>query len=548
MIPRYLINFDSDKIPKSVSDVLVIGSGIAGLSIALRIGADFKVTLLTKSELGETTTRYAQGGVAAAVGENDSPESHFKDTIEAGQGLCNEEAVKILVSEGPARLRELIEFGAKFDFNNGKISLSREGGHSVARVAHARGDATGSEIEATLVSLVRKNSGINIKENVFVLDLITQEDKCIGVITYKYPDEIEIFYANVVVLAAGGMGQLYKVTTNPPIATGDGAAMACRAGAEISDVEFIQFHPTAFYANENPRFLITEALRGEGAYLIDYDGNRFMLGVHPLAELAPRDIVTREMFRTMTSTNKDFLFLDATRIPIEKLKSNFPTIYRHCLDNGIDISKDMIPVAPAAHYMSGGVSSDMNGRTTLPGLYVCGESACTGVHGANRLASNSLLEGLVVSKRICDILPSEIKELKTDFEKVSVSYRLPRGYSKADVLEVRDYLQKLMTDNVGVVRTEKALKLALDAIESAEDILELEFNSVSGFELQNMILAAKLIARSAFERRETRGVHFREDFPLKDDLNWKKHSVLKLNEGKMEVSFRGLVGQPSRLS
>lgn len=537
MIPRYLINFDSDKIPKSVSDVLVIGSGIAGLSIALRIGADFKVTLLTKSELGETTTRYAQGGVAAAIGENDSLESHFKDTIEAGQGLCNEEAVKILVSEGPTRLKELIEFGAKFDFSEGKISLSREGGHSVARVAHA-GDATGSEIEATLVSLVRKNPEVNIKENVFVLDLITQEDKCIGVITYKHPDEIEIFYANVVVLAAGGMGQLYKVTTNPSIATGDGVAMACRAGVEISDVEFIQFHPTAFYANENPRFLITEALRGEGAYLIDYDGNRFMLGVHPLAELAPRDIVTREMFRTMNSTNKDFLFLDATRIPVDKLKSKFPTIFKHCLENGIDISKDMIPVAPAAHYMSGGVSSDMNGKTTLSGLFVCGEVACTGVHGANRLASNSLLEGLVVSKRICDILPSEIKELKTDFEKVSVSYRQPRGYSKVSIPESRDYLQKLMTDNVGVVRTEKTLKLALDAIESSEDILELEFNSVSGFELQNMILASKLITLSAFERRESRGVHFREDFSFRDELNWKKHFVLKLNEGKIEINDR----------
>lgn len=538
MIPRYLINFDSDKIPKSVSDVLVIGSGIAGLSIALRIGADFKVTLLTKSELGETTTRYAQGGVAAAIGENDSSESHFKDTIEAGQGLCNEEAVKILVSEGPARLKELIDFGAKFDFNDGKISLSREGGHSVARVAHARGDATGSEIEATLVSLVGKNSGINIKENVFVLDLITHEDRCVGVITYTYPDEIEIFYANIVILAAGGMGQLYKITTNPPIATGDGVAMACRAGAEISDVEFIQFHPTAFYANENPRFLITEALRGEGAYLIDYDGNRFMLGVHPLGELAPRDIVTREMFKIMTLTNRDFLFLDATRIPIDRIKSNFPTIYNHCFENGIDISKDVIPVAPAAHYMSGGVSSDMNGRTTLTGLYVCGEAACTGVHGANRLASNSLLEGLVVSKRICDVLPSEIKKLKTDFEKVSVSYRLPRGYSKVDVLEARDYLQKLMTDNVGVVRTEESLKMALDVINSREDILELEFNSVFGFELQNMILGTLLVTNSAWERKETRGVHFREDFPLKDDLNWKKHSMLKLNQGKIEISFR----------
>jgi L-aspartate oxidase len=538
MIPRYLINFDSDKIPKSVSDILVIGSGIAGLSIALKAGDEFKVTLLTKSELGETTTRYAQGGVAAAIGENDSPESHFKDTIEAGQGLCNEEAVKILVNEGPARLKELIDFGAKFDFSDGKISLSREGGHSVARVAHARGDATGSEIEATLVSLVRKKAGINIKENVFVLDLITHEDRCIGVITYTYPDEIEIFYANIVILAAGGMGQLYKITTNPPIATGDGVAMACRAGAEISDVEFIQFHPTAFYANENPRFLITEALRGEGAYLIDYDGNRFMLGVHPLGELAPRDIVTREMFKIMTLTNRDFLFLDATRIPIDRIKSNFPTIYHHCLENGIDISKDMIPVAPAAHYMSGGVSSDMNGRTTLTGLYVCGEVACTGVHGANRLASNSLLEGLVVSKRICDILPSEIKELKTDFDKVHVSYRLPRGYSKVDVLETRDYLQKLMMDNVGVVRTEESLKMALDVINSKEDILELEFNSIFGFELQNMILGVLLVTNSAWERKETRGVHFRGDFPLKDDLNRGRHSILKLSQGKIEISFR----------
>lgn len=537
MIPRYLINFDLEKLPKSISDVLVIGSGVAGLSVALRAGEFCRVSLLTKSELGETTTRYAQGGIAAAVGEGDSPEYHFKDTIEAGDGLCDPTAVRILVEEGPARLKELIAFGAHFDFTGNHLSLSLEGGHSMPRVVHARGDATGREVELALVNAVRKNPQIEIYENIFVLDLFTHNGHCVGALTFGFSGTPQLFLAKAVVLAAGGMGQLFKVTTNPPISTGDGIAMSYRAGAEIADVEFIQFHPTALYENGNPRFLITEAIRGEGAVLRDARGRRFMDEVHPLADLAPRDTVVREMVKAMKSDRKDYLFLDATSIPSDKLKKSFPTIYQKCLRSGIDISKDYIPVAPAAHYMSGGLWTNLEGKTNLPGLYACGEVACTGVHGANRLASNSLLEGLVLGKRISDILNQDLAKASITLDQITISYQYPRRNKKVKVDQVRQKLQETMTSKVGVIRSKTSLEEATNVIESMSSILDVQFNSVEGFELQNMILLAKLIIRAALMREESRGAHYRDDFPKVDDTKWRKRIVFKDTEQGMRVRF-----------
>lgn len=540
MIPRYLINFNSSSLSQSFSTVLVIGSGIAGLSVALRTAEFCDVTLLTKSELGETTTRYAQGGIAAALSEEDSPKLHLKDTMDAGKGLCDEDAVEVLVNEGPECLAELMEFGARFDFSGDKLSLSLEGGHSVARVAHAGGDATGREVELALVAAVEGNLRIRRGEDIFAVDLLTDGDRCVGVLAFdERKRRFQIFYARAVVLASGGMGQAYKVTTNPAVSTGDGMAMAFRAGAKLADVEFVQFHPTAFYSGDNPRFLITEALRGEGAFLKDHKGRRFMLGAHPLAELAPRDIVVREMIRAMRENGKNYLFVDATHILAEDLRKNFPTIFTKCLESGIDISKDLIPVAPAAHYMSGGVRTDISGRTSLRGLYACGEVACTGIHGANRLASNSLLEGLVFSRCISRILPQDLKGRLAVFSEPEVLFSCSRRNAVVDVHAARTELQEMMMSSVGVVRNKKDLRAALEFLQRREEILEKEFENPSDFELQNMLEVALLVVTAALKRKESRGVHYREDYPASSD-EYRKHIVLEREESGLNVQWQEL--------
>jgi L-aspartate oxidase len=543
MIPRYLINFDSKNVSQSSSTVLVVGSGIAGLSVALRTSEFCDVALITKSELGETATRYAQGGIAAALGEGDSPRLHLQDTLEAGKGLCDEDAVKVMVTEGPECLRELMELGARFDFSGGRLSLSLEGGHSVPRVAHAGGDATGREVELALVAAVEGNPRISREENVFAVDLISDEERCRGVIAFDIEERrFHIFFARAVILAAGGMGQMYKVTTNPAISTGDGIAMALRAGAELADVEFVQFHPTAFYAGSNPRLLITEALRGEGAYLRDHQGQRFMLGAHPLAELAPRDAVVQQMVKVMKAGGEDHVFIDATHLAAEDLRKNFPTIFSKCLENGIDISKDWIPVAPAAHYMSGGVRTDLSGRTSLRGLYACGEVACTGIHGANRLASNSLLEGLVFSRRISRALPGDLEGLASSSSNPLGFDQLQRK-AELGVEARRKELQEVMTSCVGVARNELGLQAALDFLKEKEDILKYEIGEPAGFELQNMIEVASMVATSSLERRESRGVHFREDFPASSE-GFRKHISLRKENAKLSVHFQELRSPP----
>jgi len=530
MIPRYLVNFESEKLQKNYSDLLVIGSGIAGLTAAMQFCKEYRVTLITKSKLKESSTWYAQGGVATVVSEEDSIELHLEDTLQAGAGLCDPRAVQVLVSEGPKSIFELINLGVGFDRAlGGEIELSREGGHSLPRILHS-GDSTGSELEKTLIEAVKTCPDIIIKKNTFVLDLITHKGRCIGAIILP-PDSKEpvLYFARAVILATGGLGQVFGVTTNPPISTGDGISMAFRAGAEVCDMEFIQFHPTALDISESPRFLITEALRGVGAYLRDCSGERFMVGAHPQAELAPRYIVVKEMLKAMDRCNDTHVYLDATHLSRSQLKKEFPNIYEHCYQFGYDLTKDLVPVSPAAHYIMGGIKTDTYGRTNIPGLYASGEVACTGVHGANRLASNSLLEGLVFSRRIKDKTDEDFNSVsKADLEKVKINFETKRTKAKVDVEKERKLLSELMFKNAGVKRSKASLEEVFDVINKMGKVLKTEFHSTQGFELQNIIIAAYLIVKSALMREESRGTHFREDFPSSDDENWKKHTILKI--------------------
>ncbi|RJP26035.1 MAG: L-aspartate oxidase [Actinobacteria bacterium] len=530
MIPRYLVNFDLEDLPGIAFDLVVVGSGVAGLSTALRAARRFRVALLTKTTLTVTATRIAQGGIASALGADDSPELHFQDTIQAGKGLCEEEAVWTLVREGPMRVTELIEeVGAHFDTVDGHLDLTIEGGHSRRRVAHAQGDATGSELEASLTRRLLYNKRLDVFENYYVIDILTVDGRCAGVLGMDAEEgTINYFRAPAVVLAMGGMGQLYPVTTNPEICTGDGVSMALRAGAEVSDLEFMQFHPTSLHLPETPRWLISEALRGEGAMIVDHAGKRIMEGVHPLKDLAPRDTVVNEMVRVMKKLDRDHLFLDATHIPAAKLKERFPTIYRHCLEAGIDITQVPIPVSPAAHYMSGGVVTNLRGMTRVRGLYACGEVACTGVHGANRLASNSLLEGLVFSWRIMQNLPQAVEEGAGGLMRVcELKHKIRRSRLPVEINLLRPFLQQMMMDCVGFRRSRDGLDEAWEFLTKNLEVLQVEYVSPQGFELQNMITLATLMVKAAVLREESRGCHFRVDFPGQAEY-WRRHIVFSM--------------------
>ncbi len=541
-MPRYLINFSLKNLPVEHFPVVVVGSGVAGLSTALAAAQNYPVAILTKTTLSQTTTIFAQGGIASALGPGDSPELHKRDTMEAGKGLCEEAMVDILVREGPDRVRELIEdIGAHFDQVDGRLSFTKEGGHSRARVVYAKGDATGSEVEASLARFIRNEEHVAIFENYYAIDVVTDDHGCRGLLAMDCEKgEIRFFDSPSVVLAMGGMGQLFAVTTNPAICTGDGVAMALRAGAEVGDLEFVQFHPTSLHLPETPRWLISEAMRGEGAYLIDQSGRRFMLDVHPLAELAPRDVVVNEMVRVMKELDVDHLLLDATRIPAEKLKKRFPTIYQHCMEAGIDITRTPIPVSPAAHYMSGGVLVDEFGQTLVPGLYACGEVACTGVHGANRLASNSLLEGLVFSRRIGEAICRRLEEVGCRLEPLELEYVFERKKSIVSAKLVRGLIQQLMQDSMGYRRNKEGLNEAELFLQEDTGILDAEYHTPGGFEIQNMLTLAQLMVEAALAREESRGCHFRTDFPHERE-EWRKHIVFR-KEGRNAVMLTRPVG------
>jgi len=547
MLPRYLI--DSCKIKKihSFSDCIIIGSGIAGLSRAIRISKHTKVKVLTKSNLSESTTWYAQGGIAAAVKRPDWWKMHYTDTIEAGQGLCDSTAVEKLVKSAPRMIEDLVELGITFDITGGEISLTTEGGHTYPRVLHAGGDATGEEIEKKLVKYSGAFSNIDFLSEHLAVDIITDSGKVAGIIALDIKDNtVHIHPCSNIVIASGGIGQLYDVSTNPSISTGDGIAMAYRAGASIKDIEFIQFHPTVFKTNDGHLFLITEALRWEGAYLRDSNGRRFMVGQHPKAELAPRDIVVKEMVRVMAAQHLHFIFLDATHVPEKLLKVRFPNIIAKLKENGLNLGTDLIKIFPAAHYLNGGIKTDLKGRTDIGGLYACGETSATGAHGANRLASNSLIEGLVFGWEISRDIIRKIKSRNDTSNKrmlkiineytKSIEIRQPvQGEAAVNTEELIPGFRKMMSANVGILRDEKSLKNARDYIDrTIKKFLDPVPVCKELIEFANMLTVGSLISKAALLRTESRGTHLRNDWPKKDDTNWKKHIILKNDDSHFE--------------
>ncbi|MFD3415227.1 L-aspartate oxidase [Streptomyces cyaneofuscatus] len=532
------------------ADVVVVGSGVAGLTTALRCAAaGLDTVVVTKARLDDGSTRWAQGGIAAALGEGDTPEQHLDDTLVAGAGLCDEEAVRTLVTEGPDAVRRLITTGATFDTtDSGDIALTREGGHHRRRIAHAGGDATGAEISRALVEAVR-SAALHTIENALVLDLLTDaEGRTAGVSLHVMGegqhDGVGAVRAPSVVLATGGMGQVFSATTNPSVSTGDGVALALRAGAEVSDLEFVQFHPTVLFLgadSEGQQPLVSEAVRGEGAHLVDATGTRFMLGQHELAELAPRDIVAKAITRQMHEHGTEHMYLDARHFGARMWEQRFPTILAACRAHGIDPVTEPIPVAPAAHYASGGIRTDLRGRTTVPGLYACGEVACTGVHGANRLASNSLLEGLVFAERIAADI-AETRPPRTEPAKST-------GGGPVALLapETRTAIQRIMTRGAGVLRSAASLAAAAEELEALHRSAAADVDAadpkdavpgVDAWEVTNLLLVSRVLVAAAREREETRGCHWREDRPDRDDAHWRRHLVVRIAADRTPVVHR----------
>jgi L-aspartate oxidase len=492
---------------------LVIGSGVAGLHTAWRASATDDVIVLTKRSLFDSSTAYAQGGIAAALGAGDSPELHWRDTLAAGGALCDAEAVRVLVEEGPARVLELQTAGAEFDLTpDGQLSLGNEAAHSAKRIVHAHGDQTGAEVARALAQKVRESARIDVMERARVLDLIVYGETVYGVKASIAGRPVEII-ADATVLATGGCGQVYRYTTNPQVGTGDGYAIAHRAGATLADMEFVQFHPTALDTPENPLSLISEAVRGEGATLLNAEGKRFMPARHRLAELAPRDVVAREIFRERQRTGS--VFLDA-RMLDASFATRFPGIFSICMARGIDPRHDLIPVTPAAHYMMGGVVVDLAGRTSLERLYACGEVSRTGVHGANRLASNSLLEGLVFAERVARDMAtlSPLEQQPPALDRWDVPQLIDRGAAQV----AADAIRTVMWEHAGIARTAKGLRIAVARLAEIADRLP-----VGATEESNMVDTARLIAEAALLRKESRGGHFRSDFPRPEHLWQGRH-------------------------
>jgi L-aspartate oxidase len=527
MITTRYIGFLEKDTPVFATDFLIIGSGIAGLFTALKASEHGQVVILTKKTIKDSNTGLAQGGIAAAVHEEDSPFLHLEDTLEAGAGLCDAEAVDVLVTEGPERVRELIDMGAHFDTRNGTIALAREGAHRKARILHVA-DATGEAIRLALANQCEQNPTISIAEGQFVIDVLTDSEnkECQGVLAYDNKRHHNVIYkARAVIIATGGAGQLYKYTTNPDVATADGMAACFRAGCQLTDMEFIQFHPTVFYSEDNQRFLISEAVRGEGGLLYNTAGERFMHRYHDLKELAPRDVVSRAILNEMDRTGSPYVYLDMTKIP--DVTERFPNIYRTCLLKGIDLSREYVPVSPAAHYTMGGIRTNTYGETDINGLYACGEAACTGVHGANRLASNSLLEGIVFGHRIVKRANEIMYRRQVQQQEILQSFDPNWVYvpkrPRVEPAEAKRILQDIMWEKVGIIRNEPNLKAADQAVSQLLAEIKPGDNIMAYYEIINMLTVAHIIIQAALWRKESRGGHCRSDYPDRDDIRWDTH-------------------------
>ncbi len=523
------------------ADVVVVGSGIAGISVALRAhAAGLRVLVVTKARIDEGATQWAQGGIAAALADEDSPDDHWTDTLVAGAGLCDPEAVRALVMQGPGAVRGLIDLGMQFDRTaGGELALTREGGHLRDRIAHAGGDATGAEIMRALIAAIRSGDGPEVIEHALALDLLRDatgavQGVSLHVMGEGQRDGVGAALAPAVVLATGGLGQIYSQTTNPAVATGDGVALALRGGADVADLEFIQFHPTVMWLGADSRGqqpLVSEAVRGEGAVLVDDQGRRFLLGQHALADLAPRDVVAKAIMRRMVDTGRPHVWLDATALGERTWRTRFPTILARCQEHGITPWSDPIPVAPAQHYASGGVRTDLAGRASLTGLYACGEASCTGVHGANRLASNSLLEGLVFAERICATLVERLP-----------AQRPPVWSTAAHGLvaeEHRAAVQSAMMLGAGVLRSEERLRATMTVLGGLPT--DHRQPCTPAWETTNLHAVATVVASAARRRTETRGSHWREDYPATDNPGWRVRQIYRLDGAGRLVSRREAV-------
>ncbi|MHB1164993.1 MAG: L-aspartate oxidase [Candidatus Nanopelagicales bacterium] len=529
------------------ADVIVVGSGVAGLSAALRARAIGRTVLLvTKAQVDEGSTRWAQGGIAAALAEDDSPEDHLRDTLVAGVGLCDVDAVRVLVTEGPSAVRDLMTTGARFDRDaSGAIALTREGGHHRDRIAHAGGDATGAEVSRALVAAVRDDPNIEVVENALAIDLLRDAAGAAQGITLHVMgsgqrDGVGAALAPTVILATGGFGQVFGQTTNPYVSTGDGVALALRAGADIADLEFVQFHPTVMWLGplaQGQQPLVSEAVRGEGAILLDAAGAAFMRDEHPLADLAPRDVVAKAIMRRMRAEGSAHVWLDGRALGADTWLQRFPTILESCRSRGIDPVTDLIPVAPAQHFVSGGVRTDLWGRASIPGVYACGEVACTGVHGANRLASNSLLEGLVFARRI-------IAAVRDD-EVVARDPIAPSGAAGLLPHAVRRPMQQVMDANAGVLRSASSLARGQDDL-AALAAADGASPSTEDWESTNLHQIATVLVRQALIRQETRGSHWREDYPERDDERWRCRLVTRVaDDGELVTREEPVFGEDS---
>jgi len=530
-VRRYLVQFDARRTPHYFTDILIIGGGLAGLRAALEIPQSLEVLVVTKDQVEQSNSSYAQGGIAGVLDPEDRFEDHIADTLRAGDGLCDREVVEAVVREAPHELQKLIDWGTHFDVENGRLALTLEGGHSHRRVVHALGDATGQEVMRVIIGKARSAANITLWENTFTLDLLTDEGRCVGAVVHQQGRGLLMVWARQTILASGGAGHLYRETTNPPVATGDGMAAAWRAGAALRDMEFMQFHPTVLYVAGSSRYLITEAVRGEGAYLRDKNGVRFMPEVDPRAELAPRDVVARAIVRRMEQTRHPNVYLDLSHLDPERVRKRFPGIDQVCRSFDLDITRDRIPVRPGAHYMIGGVTVDLQGRTSLPGLWAAGEVTSSGLHGANRLASNSLLEGLVYGAWCGRGAAAAAEDTPRTWTARPMRSQFTPESGMLDIADLRNSLQSLLGRKVGIIRDRAGLEEAMQDVDYwCRYVLDHEFRDQRGWELQNLLTVARLLTWAALQREESRGVHYRSDYPQRDDARWQRHLTVPPRE------------------